>query len=121
MACLVSTTTSWPAFPSSPCPRQNLDRLLRTHATDHFRKLEALLAALPPRCLLFAGYCSRSLARAEAKREGGPTSFSRLFLGGGEGKLRGVARSPSLLCNHTPAVWHVKSSPCSKRCHRGLP
>ncbi|KAL4449051.1 hypothetical protein ABPG77_007768 [Micractinium sp. CCAP 211/92] len=68
---------------------QNLDRLLRTHATDHFRKLESLLAALPPRCLLFAGYCSRSLARAEAKREGGPTSFSRLFLGGGEGKFGG--------------------------------
>lgn len=63
---------------------QNLDRLLRTHATDHFRKLEALLASLPPRCLLFGGYCSRSLARAEAKREGGPPGLSRLFgsLGG---------------------------------------
>lgn len=66
---------------------QNLDRLLRTHATDHFRKLEALLASLPPRCLLFAGYCSRSLARAEAKREGGPQSLSRFFggLGGDTG------------------------------------
>ncbi|KAL4422596.1 hypothetical protein ABPG75_008793 [Micractinium tetrahymenae] len=69
---------------------QNLDRLLRTHATDHFRKLEALLASLPPHCLLFAGYCSRSLARTEAKREGGPTSFSRLFLGGGDGAFGGA-------------------------------
>jgi hypothetical protein len=64
-----------------------LDRLLRSHATDHFRKLEALLAALPPRCLFFAGYCSRSLARAEAKKggsSGGPPGLSRLFgsLGG---------------------------------------
>jgi hypothetical protein len=59
---------------------QNLDRMLRTHATDHFRKLEALLALLPPRCLLFGGYCSRSLTRPEAKgREGGPPGLSRLF------------------------------------------
>ena len=28
-------------------PTQNFDRLIRSHATDHFRKLEALLAALP--------------------------------------------------------------------------
>ena len=66
---------------------QSLDRLLRTQATDHFRKLEALLATLPSRCLLFGGYCSRSLARSESKREGGPPSLSRFFggLGGGDG------------------------------------
>ncbi len=59
---------------------QNLDRMLRTHATDHFRKLEALLAQLPPRCLLFGGYCSRSLMRPEAKgRDSGPPGLSRLF------------------------------------------
>lgn len=81
-----------PAHTASP---QNLDRLLRTHATDHFRKLEALLAALPPRCLLFGGYCSRSLARAEAKgREGGPPGLSRFFSGlggaGGDSGLGGL-------------------------------
>lgn len=62
-----------------------MDRMLRTHATDHFRKLEALLATLPARCLLFGGYCSRSLMRPEAKgRDGGPPGLSRLFgsLGG---------------------------------------
>lgn len=66
-------------FTPTPIPLQNLDRLLRTHATDHFRKLEVLLAGLPPRCLLFAGYCSRSLARSEAKREGGPPGLPRFF------------------------------------------
>lgn len=71
---------------------QNLDRLLRSHAADHFRKLEALLASLPPRCLLFAGYCSRSLARAEAKgREGGgPPSISRIFGLGGDSVFPGA-------------------------------
>jgi hypothetical protein len=86
------TNPPWknPCLCSPPVPPwllQNLDRLLRSHATDHFRKLEALLAALPPRCLFFAGYCSRSLARAEAKKggsSGGPPGLSRLFgsLGG---------------------------------------
>jgi hypothetical protein len=70
---------------------QNLDRLLRTHATDHFRKLEALLAALPPRCLLFGAYCSRALSRSEAKKEGGGPNLSRLFgsLGGGDTGMGG--------------------------------
>lgn len=90
---------------------QNLDRLLRTHAVDHFRKLDALLAGLAPRCLLFAGYCSRSLARAEAKREGGPPSFSRIFLGGGEGKPWGGAEA-RMRCAAVPAQPRpVASSP----------
>ena len=50
---------------------QNLDRLIRSQATDHFRKLEALLGTLPPRCLIFACYCSRSLAREKAGGPGG--------------------------------------------------
>jgi hypothetical protein len=65
------------------CPSfvQNIDRLLRTHASDHFRKVEALLAALPPRCLVFAAYCSRALAprAAPSSKRDGPTSFARLF------------------------------------------
>lgn len=79
-----------PSLPPFLVDCQNLDRMLRTHATDHFRKLEALLASLPPRCLLFGAYCSRSLARPESKgREGGPPGLSRLFGGLGGDPLGG--------------------------------
>jgi hypothetical protein len=49
---------------------QNMDRLIRSQAADHFRKLEALLAQLPQRCLIFACYCSRTLAREKAAAGG---------------------------------------------------
>lgn len=63
--------TSLLALPPPPAP-QSMDRLIRSQAADHFRKLEALLAGLPQRCLVFACYCSRTLAREKAGGSGGP-------------------------------------------------
>ncbi|GAB4815199.1 hypothetical protein N2152v2_002245 [Parachlorella kessleri] len=50
---------------------QNMDRLIRSQAADHFRKLEAFLAQLPPQCLIFACYCSRTLGREKPGAPGG--------------------------------------------------
>ena len=69
---------------SSPClshPLQNLDRLIRSNASDHFRRLESLLAALPQRCLFMAAYCSRSLNREQARMGGGLGAVRLLGLG----------------------------------------
>lgn len=57
-----------------------------------------LQATLPPRCLLFGGYCSRSLARADAKRDSGPPGLSRLFGSlGGDAGLGGLGDELPLL------------------------
>ena len=47
----------------APATLQSMDRLIRSTAMEHFHKLGQLLSQLPPRCLVFAAYCSRSLSR----------------------------------------------------------
>lgn len=70
-----------------------MDRMLRSHNTEQFRRLKELLGALPARCLFIGGYCSRALAKEKASSA--QSGLSMLFGGGGRGGGDSLSVGPS--------------------------
>jgi hypothetical protein len=87
-----------PHLPPTSLP-QNLDRMVGSQAHERARELEALLGALPPRCLFIGGYCSRVLAR-EPKAGGMGVSMVRLA-----GGMPVPCSLASCSLFFTPHVW----------------